>query len=116
MSIVLTGLPVLVAVYVLLVALRALSLKITPRPYTIEWANDYLLRAARIKKSLLVALVILVFNAFIFLPPLLPRVGDRHTAALFGIVDLLCLIVVYGLWRWVEWLVRIVRQHTQYQV
>ena len=55
MAIVLIGLPVLVAVYVLLVTMRALALKITPRAYTVKWPDDDVLRAARIKKALLFA-------------------------------------------------------------
>ena len=116
MTIVLIGLPVLVAVYVLLVAMRALALKITPRPYSIEWTNDYVLRATRIKKALLFALVILALNAFLFLPSPLMKVGDYHTAALFGVVDLVCILVVFGLLRWLEMLVRLVLRHTQYDV
>lgn len=82
------------------VAARAAQLKRTPRPYSEEWLNQYLRAIERIRSSLWVSFFILGINAATFFLPSLMGGAQGHIATIFGLLDLVCALVLYGVWRW----------------
>jgi hypothetical protein len=64
-----------------------------------RWYVDYIRQMARLRRSLLAGMLIVGAHAVTFFP--FSLIGSmQHVAALFGGVDLVCAIALYGLWRW----------------
>jgi hypothetical protein len=97
--------------YILNVCVGAWMLSKQSRPYPTRWSAIYLCRIARLRRSLFISLLIVAPNTVLFLIPLLLQVGDRHLAAMYGGIDLLCSIVLYVLWKWTRRLIIMTAQY-----
>lgn len=90
--------------YVPVVAARAIQLKQTPRPYSNAWRGQYLRAIERIRSSLWVSFAILAINALVFFIPSLMGGSQGRIATIFGLLDLVCAMVLFGVLRWASWL------------
>ncbi|HET8840760.1 MAG TPA: hypothetical protein VFN35_04800 [Ktedonobacteraceae bacterium] len=90
--------------YVPVVAVRASQLKRMPRPYPAGWLKQYVRALERIRTSLWTSFFILGSNALIFFIPSFMGGAQGHLAAIFGGLDLLCALVLYGVYHWAGWL------------
>src|SRR5215472_10552093 len=87
-------------IYVLFVAGLAYKLKRTPRPYPSAWLKRYLRSIERMRSSLWVSFFLLGTNALVFFVPSFMGGSQGRFATLSGGLDLICAIVLYGVWRW----------------
>ncbi len=86
--------------YIPVVAGRAYQLKRTPRPYPATWLKHYLRSIEYIRASLWASGFLLVTNALVFFPAIFIEGTQGHLATLFGMLNLVCAIVLHGVWRW----------------
>lgn len=103
MEVIVIGMAVATLVYVLVVAALASELKQKPRPYSVAWCKRYIRSLESLRSSLWIVFTLLGVNALLFLIPAITG-PEQHTATIFGGLDLLCAIVLYGVWRWAVWL------------
>ncbi len=86
--------------YIPVVAGRAYQLKRTPRPYSAAWLKHYLHSIEHIRASLWVSGFLLGTNALMFFPAIFTGGTQGHLATIFGLLNLVCAIILYGVWRW----------------
>src|SRR5258708_513895 len=111
MEVLIIGITAATLLYVLAVAGLAYQLKHMPRPYSTARSKRFLRSIERLRVSLWAVFTLLGANALIFLIPAITG-PEQHAATIFGGLDLICAIVLYGVWRWAGWLRSSVLAHT----
>lgn len=97
-------------IYVPAVAALAYQLKQKPQPYSSTWLKRYLRSVEQMRSSLWISFFILGSNALIFFLPALMGGPQGHLATIFGLLDLVCALVLYGVRKWAGRLQQIVRE------
>ncbi len=105
MVLVVIGVPIVVLIFTLDVVALAIYLKCTKRPYAFAWSARFVHGAVMLKNACYLLFLFLVWAAFLLMFPVLFGWSNSHAIALWGSIDLLSAIVLYGLWKWVERLV-----------
>ena len=97
-----------IAVLILTIDVLGLTfyLKWASRPYSRAWRMRFAHGAATLREGCYLLFLCLAGIAFLLMFPMLLGWGNHHTMALVGSVDLLSSIVLYGLWKWIGWLIR----------
>jgi hypothetical protein len=90
--------------YVPAVAILAYQLKRAPQPCSSAWRERYIRSVGQMRSSLWVSFMILGVNALGFFLPALMGGTQGRLATIFGLLDLVCALVLYGVWRWAGWL------------
>lgn len=104
MVVIVVGLLFTILIATMMVLGWAVTLKWTPRPYPVEWRVRYI-RAMATLGTFFQGILILFSNASIFfLIPTLAFQRERQVLALYGGLDLLCVLAFYTLWKWTSWL------------
>ena len=83
-----------------------------PRPYSPRWAARYTTLIGNLRQSILLVVVFLVVNVFLFLVPTFFG-ADRRGAALDGLLIIVCGIAAYGLYQWSKRLLRNIAENTR---
>lgn len=104
MEVIVIAIGVTTLIYVLVMAGLAYELKRAPRPYPEHWRNRYMHAVQRLRSSLWVVFTLLGINAVLFFFPATVEGPAQRAAVIFGGLDLICALVLYGVWRWAGWL------------
>jgi len=99
MEVLVIGITAATLLYVLAVAGLAYQLKRMPRPYSTARSKRYLRSIERLRVSLWAVFTLLGANALLFLIPAITGL-EQHAATIFGGLDLICAMVLYGVWKW----------------
>ena len=102
---VMIGLLLEVLIATMMVLGWAVTLRRAPRPYTGGWGVRYRHALATLDAFFRGILILLGGASVFFLIPTLVFQRERHVYALFGGLDLLCVLAFYALWRWTNWLI-----------
>jgi hypothetical protein len=100
MMLAIIGAPIVVLIFTMDLVGLAFYLKWTRRPYARTWCVRFVHGAATLRDACYWMFLLQAGVAFLFLLPMLLGWSDRHSAALWGSVDLMCSIALYALWKW----------------
>lgn len=105
------GVPIVVIILTLDVAGLACYLKLAARPYSRTWCTRFVHGAATLRRACYLLFLLLALAAFLLLFPLLLGWSNHHAMALWGGIDLLSALLLYGLWKWTGKLIRLAMLH-----
>lgn len=100
------GGPIVVLIFTLDVVGLAFYLKRSRCPSPRTWCVRFVHGVETLRSACYMLFLLLAWAAFLLLLPLLPGWGDRHATALWGSLDLLSAVALYGLWQWAGQLIR----------
>ncbi|GAC1385546.1 MAG: hypothetical protein NVS4B7_11430 [Ktedonobacteraceae bacterium] len=112
MVVVMIGLLLAVLIATMMVLGWAVTLRRAPRSYGVEWSGRYIRALATLGTFFQGILILFSCASIFFLIPTLAFQRERQVNALFGGLDLLCVLAFYALWRWTYWLICLAASRT----